>query len=110
MQMIGCNSAALQLPASPEAARECPIAAEDGVQALSAELIFSVASQPQACAGAASRTLGATPDKLKLRAGHQLGVLCDDKVLVLVHHEQAAVGDLPRVVVHGEAVRRSLWG
>lgn len=35
-------------------------------------------------------------------------MLCDDEILVLVHEQQSAVGDLASVVIHREAMRRPL--
>ena len=35
-------------------------------------------------------------------------MLCDDEVLVLVHEQQGAVGDLASIVIHREAMRRPL--
>jgi len=32
-------------------------------------------------------------------------MLCDDEVLVLVHEQQRAVGDLASIVIHREAMR-----
>ena len=46
------------------------------------------------------------PGKLEARGCQQGGMLCNDKVLVLVHHQQSAVVDLASIVLHPKAV----WG
>ena len=53
-------------------------------------------------------SLHASPGELEARSFQQCGVLCNDEVFVLVHEQQSAVGDFAGVVVHREAMGRSL--
>jgi len=48
------------------------------------------------------------PDEIKARVGHELLVLLDDEVLVLVHDVAGDVRHPPRVVLHREAVLGAL--